>query len=392
MAHVEKRGGSYSVRYRFTDERGQSHRPRISGFSSRDDAAAAAKDLIKKSNQGIDVHGDNATCGMIMERWFAEHCVHLAESTQSKYSDGIDRLSKMFIYDMEIKRISKKTYNTLLLDLQNGVGGKQPVTMRTALSISEALRMSLSWAAKEGIIPSYPFEKIELPKPKKRPQKILTDADVKALDAFTVDHPFRIPLLLALYGGLRREEAAALTWYDIDYTRRTITINKAITRTSKGKELEKDTKNTSSSRTITMPKFVMNELRSAPKTSERVCVSSTGEPYKLDSYPQAVKRIIDDINAKRATDNEKAVQDAVKAGLPKRSVHQAAPMPPATYHDLRHTHAAMCIRMGMQPKVISERLGHSSIKITMDLYGYLMPGLQESVADALDQEYGDNQA
>ena len=62
-------------------------------------------------------------------------------------------------------------------------------------------------------------------------------------------------------------------------------------------------------------------------------------------------------------------------------------MPLATYHDLRHTHAAMLIRMGVQPKVIQERLGHASIKMTMDLYGYLMPGLQESVADALDSDF-----
>lgn len=58
-----------------------------------------------------------------------------------------------------------------------------------------------------------------------------------------------------------------------------------------------------------------------------------------------------------------------------------------TFHDLRHTHAAMLIAMGIQPKVISERLGHSSIKITMDVYGYLMPGLQEQVADALNDKW-----
>ena len=62
-------------------------------------------------------------------------------------------------------------------------------------------------------------------------------------------------------------------------------------------------------------------------------------------------------------------------------------MPQATYHDLRHTHAAMLIRMNTQPKIIQERLGHATIKMTMDLYGYLMPGIQESVADALDAEF-----
>lgn len=62
-------------------------------------------------------------------------------------------------------------------------------------------------------------------------------------------------------------------------------------------------------------------------------------------------------------------------------------MPEATYHDLRHTHAAMLIKLGTQPKIIQERLGHASIKITMDTYGYLMTGLQEAVADALDTQH-----
>ena len=62
-------------------------------------------------------------------------------------------------------------------------------------------------------------------------------------------------------------------------------------------------------------------------------------------------------------------------------------MPEASFHDLRHTHAAMLIRRGVQPKIISERLGRASIKITMDLYGYLMPGLQDIVADIFDEEH-----
>lgn len=69
-----------------------------------------------------------------------------------------------------------------------------------------------------------------------------------------------------------------------------------------------------------------------------------------------------------------------------------APIPKATFHDLRHTHAAMLIKMGVQPKVISERLGHTSISITMDVYGYLMEGLQSGVADALDKEFQEQTA
>lgn len=58
----------------------------------------------------------------------------------------------------------------------------------------------------------------------------------------------------------------------------------------------------------------------------------------------------------------------------------------ASFHDLRHTHAAMLIRRNVRPKIISERLGHSTINITMNLYGYLMPGLQETVAEIFNKE------
>ena len=52
-------------------------------------------------------------------------------------------------------------------------------------------------------------------------------------------------------------------------------------------------------------------------------------------------------------------------------------------HDLRHSHASLMIKAGVQPKVISERLGHSSISVTMDIYGHVLPGLQEDAVRRL---------
>ena len=57
---------------------------------------------------------------------------------------------------------------------------------------------------------------------------------------------------------------------------------------------------------------------------------------------------------------------------------------PCTFHDLRHSHAALLIREGLHPKVIQERMGHSSIRTTLDTYGHLFPGLDEAAAEALD--------
>jgi integrase len=55
------------------------------------------------------------------------------------------------------------------------------------------------------------------------------------------------------------------------------------------------------------------------------------------------------------------------------------------WHDLRHTAAALAISVGAHPKVIQQRLGHSSIKTTLDVYGHLLPKLDVALADALDE-------
>ena len=368
MASITKRGTIWCVRYRYTDELGAVKFKRVSGFPTKEDAMAAAKTLEAKSNAGIDVNGDRQTCGQIMERWFSDHCAHLGATTRAKYSDGIDRLSKLDVYNLPVRRCTHATLSALILALQEGAGGSRPIALRTAIALTESLRMALAWAAARQIIPVNPLAGAQLPKTEKRQQRILGDEDIADLVKASEGNPFRLPLLLALYGGLRREEAAALRWEDVDFKRRTLTIRQAITRTSSGAEVLKAPKTSSSARTVSMPRFVMDEMRLAAKPCARVCAAPSGQPYRLDSYPQAIRRLIERVNAARQGTSR-------------------PPMPLATYHDLRHTHAAMLIRMGVQPKVIQERLGHSSIKMTMDLYGYLMPGLQESVADALDADF-----
>ena len=58
------------------------------------------------------------------------------------------------------------------------------------------------------------------------------------------------------------------------------------------------------------------------------------------------------------------------------------------FHDLRHSHASLCIAAGMHPRVIMERLGHSSISVTMDRYGHLFPAAGKEAARLLDQMFG----
>jgi integrase len=54
-------------------------------------------------------------------------------------------------------------------------------------------------------------------------------------------------------------------------------------------------------------------------------------------------------------------------------------------HDLRHTHATLMLKAGIHPKIVSERLGHASVSITLDTYSHVLPGLQEEAAVKFDE-------
>ena len=185
---------------------------------------------------------------------------------------------------------------------------------------------------------------------------------------------FLIPVELALYGGLCREEVAGLTWTEVNFEQQLVIVRRARTLSlDSAVPVMKGPKTSFRARSVTLPQFVMDDLEKRKGSKdEYVAISSDGKPYALYSYASTIRRLVQAFNAERS-----------EVGLPS--------VPRFTFHDLRHTHAALCIEMGIQPKVISERLGHSSIKITMDLYGYLMPGMQKAVADAFDAQWGNQE-
>ena len=232
-----------------------------------------------------------------MERWFSDRCMFLSPTTRAKYSSSIDKLGKTFVSDLQIRKLDSKKYYLLLDELQNNIS-KRKISIRTAISNTEPLRLSLTWAVREKLIPFNPLSNVQLPKIPKRTQKILNETDIDDLVA-TADSSaqrcwnYKIPLLLALYGGLRREECAGLRWDHVDFDHNRITISEAVIMTPDGKHHEKDPKTDLSSRTISMPAWVMDELQSAYKRflehpnafimkhnpAHRVCVTSTGDPY-----------------------------------------------------------------------------------------------------------------
>lgn len=365
MPSVEKRGKTWSVRYVVKDDFGNIiGQKRKSGFATKADAMAAARDLERATAAGVDVHGDKMTCGEIMERWLLAKAGTVADTTLANYADSIERLRGQPVYNARVGAVRDGALKALVDGLQ-----QEGVSASTAVSYARPLRFAMRWAYQKSLIPRNPFDGEKLQKYPRSKQVILSDADIADLcDVCKRKNPaFLTPLYLGLYGGLCREECAGLKWDAV--SDKGVTVRAVITVTTRGKEVSKAPKTENRARFVVLPAFVLAYLHGLPRESEYVCTSRTGERYKPGSYCRTIKRVVQQLNSER-----------VKAGKPL--------MPVPSFHDLRHTHVAMLIALGIQPKVIQERLGHSSITITMDTYGYLMPGMQDKAAEALDDAWG----
>ncbi len=234
--------------------------------------------------------------------------------------------------------------------------GLAPATTRKAYQL---LAAALSDAVDNGLIPMSPCRNVKLPKITTSAMRVLEPAETKAL-AGVIDERYRAMVLAAAYTGLRFGELAALRTGHFDALRRTVRVEESLAEV-RGQFLIKPPKSDASRRTVSVPAFVVDGL------AKHLATYADGSGL-LFSAPEGGP-------IRRTNFRRRIWLQAVKASVGE----------PCTFHDLRHTHAALLIALGEHPKVIQERLGHASIKTTLDTYGHLFDGLDEAAADRLDE-------
>jgi integrase len=187
------------------------------------------------------------------------------------------------------------------------------------------------------------------------------DEIVRLADAITPT--FRVLVLFAAYTGLRAGEIGALRVGRLDLSRGTALVRESLADV-KGKLVFGPTK-TYAHRSARLPRFLCDELAGhlagrQHDPTDLVFTTTTGRPIRHNLfYARHFKPAV------------------LRAALP----------PALRFHDLRHTSAALLIAQGAHPKAIMERLGHSSIQVTLDRYGHLFPGLDEALTDGLEATY-----
>lgn len=251
--------------------------------------------------------------------------------------------------------------------LESGSAKGKPLSPRSVEYVHAVLHVALKHAVRTGLLVVNPADRVEKPKIRRGETETITlEQFCKLLDTVRHTNDY-IPILIAGTCGLRASEILALRWSDIDLVRGTLTVQRVISQM--GSQIDfTEPKTNKSRRTIPIPTTVVDELKRHKAAQEDkkkclgqgynaegvVCPDGNGDYRKPKSFAGAVRDTID------------------RAKLDIR------------FHDLRHSHATIMLEQGTSVKVIQERLGHSNLSTTMDIYLHRVPNMQEEAAKSSD--------
>lgn len=246
---------------------------------------------------------------------------------------------------------------------------KEGYSTRSVRMMRDILRNALNQAIRWGLITRNPVLSTKPPKRQKREMKYLTKRQVKKLLA-VVDGTRHAALYhIAVTTGLRKGELLGLKWSGINWENRQLQVRRQLQRVHKQGLLFSQPKTVGSNRVVALGHVVIEKLKkhqelqndqkkvAGKKWQENDLLFPTtiGTPYE----PRNLVRHFEELLQKNR-------------------------IPRVRFHDLRHTAATLMLQKGIHPKVVQERLGHSSITITLDTYSHVIPSMQGEAADEID--------
>ena len=240
---------------------------------------------------------------------------------------------------------------------------------RTINYVHTVLNRALSDAVDWGLIPSNPAAKAKAPRGQRQPVVILTPKEAQHFLAMTQGTRWYVLWALMLHTGLRPGEAIAIRWQDIDWAAHTLRVVQAVSRDG-GRKVLGPTKTERSTRPIALGSHILDLLRSrqTEQAAERAAARERWDDQDL-VFTTYDGKLLGPRNVARSFQ-----RDRERAGLPD-TIHP---------HCLRHTMASHWLAAGKSIKVVSERLGHTSVAFTLQTYAHLLPNEQADAAEAMD--------
>ncbi|MBA7707894.1 putative prophage phiRv2 integrase [subsurface metagenome] len=334
---------------------------------SKKDAERELRAVLTRIEGGAYVKPAKQTVGEYLNQWLQDYAKQsLSPRGFERYQGIIHRHLTPAFGKIQLTQLKPENLQKHYAEVLNR--GLNPKTVRYHHAV---IHVALQTAVKWGLVSRNIADAVEPPSRRfeQSQMQIWNEAELNCFLDTAKDSYYYALFYTALFTGMRRSELLALCWQDIDFIYGQIYVSRSLHHLKDGSYIFTQPKSKKSCRTIALPPsafLVLSEHRKSKEAealllgkiladSDLVFSTLEGQPLR----PNTVTRAWMNLSAKAGV---KVIR----------------------LHDARHTHASLMLKQGIHPKIVQERLGHSSITMTLDIYSHITPGLQEAAARRFD--------
>ncbi len=340
---------------------------------NKKDAQRRLRELLSSLDNGTFAKPGKQTVADFLEQWLADYCwPNLSPRSAESYQYIVrthltPSLGKILLTQLKPEHLQHLYSEKLSAGRSDGKGG---LSNRTVRYCHATMHKALSSAVKLEMIPRNVADAVEAPKVRHHEVRTMNENDIHIFLEYARSTPFYALFFTLLYTGIRRSEILALRWSNVDLVLCQISISRTVHQLHNGQIIYGEPKTVKSKRSVSLTPLTVTVLREHQE-AECKLRESLGLPP-----------ITDDDLVFCHYDGKTYLPDSITHSWHKLALRCG--LKGIRLHDARHTHASLMLKQGIHPKIVQERLGHSSIQITLDTYSHVVPGLQEAAAKRFD--------
>lgn len=373
--HIRKRVNKNSTTYQVIVESSSANadgsRNRIFKTikGTKKDAEKLLREMITEVENQSYVKNNNITLDVFIKDWLDLYIKdNVSPTTMEQY---VNQVNNYIIPKFGNKRLQ----DIKNIDIQRWINelkeksprSDKPLSPKSIKNIFLNLSACLDKAVMQELIKKNPCENITLPKIEKHEVNVYNQDEITQMLNCAKGTDMYLPLMMEICLGLRRGELLGLKWKHIDFANSIVNVRENLVEVG-NQLITKSPKTSSGVRDIQIPETLLKLLkeyyilRLSDKLSiddEYIIIQTSkknyGKPFKSDSFSLKFRRFLKKNNLRHIR-----------------------------FHDLRHCNATLLLSLGVSPKIIQQRLGHSNYQITMDIYSHVLPSVEKESAIKLD--------
>jgi integrase len=360
-----RRDGRWEAR--LTSEMADGRRRRVCFYgTTRKAVAERLTKALHDRDHGLPADPSQMTVKAYLARWLEGSVRHsVRPGTFVSYGNKVRLYVIPEIGAVRLQRLTPADVQALYSRLLGR--GLSPRSVQYVHAIlHRALKQALRW----GLVARNVCEAVDRPQVQRREMRALTAGEAaRFLEAARADRLGAL-YVLAVTSGLRQGELFGLHWQDVDLDAARVHVTRQLVSGEDGLPVLTDVKSRAGRRVVEIPALTVAALREhrGRQAEERLRLGDAWEHPEL-VFTTTIGTFLSPTNLTRQSF---------------RPLLKRAGLPLIRFHDLRHTAASLLLAAGVHPKVVQERLGHSSIAITLDTYSHVVPSMQRAAADRLD--------